>query len=68
MQEIIFFQVTVDCLKNNTLMIDFYKLGEKILGEGYSLVFRGYDGTPTTIKSVSHLKNYITSITGFKHV
>lgn len=68
MEEVIFFQITVDCLKNNTLMIDFYNLGKKIIEEGYSLVFKGYDGTPTTIQSVAHLGSYITNITGFKHV
>jgi hypothetical protein len=67
-QEIIFDQLTVDSLKNNTLMIDFYTLGEKILEEGYSLIFRDYDGTPRAIESPTHLKNYINNISGFKHI
>jgi hypothetical protein len=67
-REIIFFQTTVDCLNNNTIMIDYYNLGEKILDEGHRLVFHGYDGTPTVIENAIHLKNYINNIAGFRHI
>jgi hypothetical protein len=67
-QEIIFFQTTVDCLKNNSIMTDIYNLAKKILDEGYSLIFHGYNGTPTTIESPTHLKGYINHVTGFKHI
>lgn len=65
-KEIRIYQETIEDMRFNSLLIDYFKFLEKAINEGYQIIFITINEEAINIEDVTHAKNLINKLGSIK--